>query len=47
MQVFYDGLEQGYAPRYGFFNWAMAPFPNVPSLGACALRLFDGLGLTG
>jgi acetoin utilization deacetylase AcuC-like enzyme len=30
MKVFYNALEQDYAPRHSFFNGAMVPYPDMP-----------------
>ncbi len=40
MKVFYHAGEQAYRPAHSFFNGA-----HVPSLGRCAVNLFNGLGV--
>jgi acetoin utilization deacetylase AcuC-like enzyme len=42
MQVFYNDLEQGYAPRHSFFNGAMLPFPDVPARTRNILEAIEG-----
>lgn len=44
MMVFYNGLEQGYAPQHSFFNGAMVPYPDVPARTRGILKAIAGDG---
>lgn len=42
MKVFYNALEQGYAPKHSFFNGALVPFPDVPARTRDILQAIEG-----